>query len=233
MGIFSKFVRGTFRGGLYLTSLGAGFALCARPWPDSPLFAKPMELVKEKRSRDNLIQHFKSKGYDDVTMFDDYQRILNNENFRVIELDQMIPEAHRYNQVTQGLLNLNNPIVLINRKEGELVMFGKADNENIIGHDNKVHNGIITILLDETTCFCGFDKLPSKRGVTAKLDLNFYGKIQPNSRFVLKTKVEEARGRKVTIKGTVISAEGDRLADAKCLLVEPRWFKYFNWVELF
>lgn len=231
--MFRSILRGSIKGGLYLTSLGAGFALCARPWPDSPLFAKPMELVKEKTSSKSLIDHFKSKGYEDLTMFGEYRKVIENENFSLIELHQMIPEAHRYNQVTQGLLNLSNPIVLINRKDGELVMFGKADNENIIGHDNKVHNGIITILLDETTCFCGFDKLPNKRGVTARLDLNFYGKIQPKSTFVLQTKVLESRGRRVTIEGIVSTTEGERLADAKCLLVEPRWFKYFNWVELF
>lgn len=233
MSFFKNIIRGTFRGGLYFTSLGLGFALFARPWPDSPLYAKPLELVRKKGVKTNLIEHFEAREYKDLSKFEEYEKVINNDNFRLLEVNQMIPEAHRYNQVTQGLLNLNNPILLINRKDAELVMFGKADNDNVIGQDNKVHNGILTILLDETTCFCGFDKLPSKRGVTAGLDLNFYGKIQPKSTFVLTAKVLDARGRKVKIEGTVKSASGERLADATCLLVEPRWFKYFNWVELF
>lgn len=111
---------------------------------------------------------------------------------------------------------------------------------SLTGDDNKIHNGIISTLLDESLCFCGFDKLPSKRGVTAKLTIDFKNKAPPNSNIMLIANVTETKGRKCIIKGHVetipeINSKDKpiHVADAICILVEPKWFKYFGWVDLF
>ncbi|GME73809.1 unnamed protein product [Ambrosiozyma monospora] len=122
---------------------------------------------------------------------------------------------------------------------------------NLVSHDGKIHNGIITTLLDENLCFCGFPNLPSKRGVTARLTVNYLQKAPPNSNVVLVAQVKSAKGRKVVVEGYVEtlgdhddghdgqgkgkgnSKGGVRIADAVCILVEPTWFKYLSWVPLF
>lgn len=238
MGIIGKTARFAVKSAFFATSFGLGFALFARPWPDSPFWAKPMDLVKERhkdlQSTSNILSRYSQlPHYAEFSNSSIFQECLKNENFELMELNKLIPEIHRHNQVSQGLLNLSSPIVMANRKDGELVLFGKANNDNLVGLDGKIHNGIALILLDESLCFCGFDKLPSKRGVTANLSVNLKGKIHPNSSFILSAKIQEARGRKVNINGKIESLNGDLIADAKCLLVEPRWFKWFNWVELF
>lgn len=237
MGIIGRTIRIAFKGTVAVTSFGLGLALFARPWPDSPLWAKPMELVKAKRAHevggDQLDRYKDVAEYADFVNSPVFQQYARNEDFRLMKQEDLIPEAHRQNQVTQGLLNLNKPLLMINKKEGELVLFGKPDNRNLVALDGKIHNGIILTLLDESLCFCGFDRLPNKRGVTANLKVDFQGKLQPNSAFILTAKVAEARGRKVVINGTFTSLDGDQIAHATCLLVEPRWFKWLNWVELF
>lgn len=223
------------RGTVLVSAFGLGLGLCARPWPDSPFWTKPMALVPDK----NTVKLTPAQSNSQLTQLDAfigsklYQTYINDPKFTLMSMDKLIPEAHKYNQVSQGLLNLQNPVILINREAGELVLFGHADNSDLIGSDGKIHNGIVLTLMDEALCFCGFDKLPSKRGVTANLNVDFNNKIHPGSTFVLSAKVQEARGRKVLIRGTLDSLKGESIADAKCLLVEPRWFKWLSWVELF
>ncbi|QEL62169.1 hypothetical protein SBP28_004180 [Candidozyma auris] len=96
-----------------------------------------------------------------------------------------------------------------------------------------LHNGITATILDEGLCACGFSSLPSKRGVTANLTIDFKNQAQPQSTVVLRAKVAEAKGRKVVIDGTLstfpthLGEKPMEIASAKCVLVEPKWFKYF------
>jgi hypothetical protein len=53
MGVIGTTLRIAFRGTVAVTSFGLGFALFARPWPDSPLWTKPMELVPDKNKIEN------------------------------------------------------------------------------------------------------------------------------------------------------------------------------------
>lgn len=237
MGVAGRTVRVLFRGTASVASFGLGFAVFARPWPDSPMWVKPMELVKDKREMQDARSEKMAGGaaFSDVKLFQQYAR---DERFKLVPVEKLIPEAHRYNQVSQGLMGLGHPVMLVDRDAGELVLFGKADNTNLVGLDGKIHNGIILTLLDESLCFCGFDRLPSGRGVTANLKVDFHGKLPPGSSFVLTAKVGQARGRKVVIDGKleVLSgrgAVGAPVADATCLLVEPKWFKWLTWVDLF
>ncbi|KAG0676697.1 hypothetical protein C6P42_001167 [Pichia californica] len=241
MGIIGGTFKLLYKTTFTAASFGLGFAIFARPWPDTPLLAKPMELVQDKQIKDkeNSIENYeKLDNYSEFINCKIFSKYVKDENFKLIPTDKLIPEAHRYNQVSQGLMELNNPIIMINKEDGELVLFGKSNNSNLIGLDGKIHNGIILTLLDESLCFCGFNKLPNKRGVTANLKVEFNDKLPTNSRFILSAKVVESRGRKVVIDGNLQSLDKNGkpqhyVANAKCLLVEPKWFKWFNWVDLF
>ena len=102
---------------------------------------------------------------------------------------------------------------------------------------SQIHNDVVSTILDECLCACGFSKLPSKKGVTAKLSIDFLNQARPESTVVLRAKVTEAKGRKVVIQGRLellaaAAHESIPIASAECVLVEPKWFKYFSWLQL-
>lgn len=158
-----------------------------------------------------------------------------------------IPAAHRPNCVGQGILFGYNkleidPIILKSEEKGEIVVFYHLGKD--LGNENgKVHKGILSLLLDEALCYCGFPTLPSKRGVTAKLDIHFDNDIPADSTIVLKAHVTQSRGRKCIIDGTLESVPSNPVtslvmgpttyARAQCILVEPKWFRIFSRVDLF
>lgn len=168
----------------------------------------------------------------------EYKRVASSSNFKQARLIDSVPESYRQNHVALGLLfgqSLfeTSPILYINRSEGELVGFyyiGSKLNDQY----GKLHNGILGLLLDEGLCFCGFSRLPSKRGVTGKLAIEYVNQVPPNTAVVVKAKVKESKGRKVVIDGWV-ETMNDKvlLAKAHCILVEPKWFKYFSWLRVF
>lgn len=125
--------------------------------------------------------------------------------------------------------------------------------------DGNVHKGLLSLLLDEALCYCGFPLLPSKRGVTARLSLEFLEDIPVDTTIMLKASVKEIKGRKCIIEGHLeqfpsespskngiknwnllrIWGSNDKrevakkFANANCVLVEPTWFKYFKWLDMF
>lgn len=88
-------------------------------------------------------------------------------------------------------------------------------------------------------------RLPSKRGVTAKLNLKFNREIPADSTVILTATVRESKGRKCIIDGelqifsdkvhTLPSLWGEKEpnVEAECILVEPKWFKYFSRLNMF
>lgn len=231
MGVIGGTLKLAGKGTFLVSSFGLGLALFVRPWPDSPIWTKPTDLVGSTKINDD--NNLKNSLNNDFKQYKEFQKYYANDKFELLPVDKLIPESHKFNQVSQGLLSLGDPIMMINKTDGESVVFGTT-NHNLVGLDGKIHNGIILTLLDESLCFCGFNKLPNKRGVTAKLTVNFDKKLEPNSKFILTSKVVNSRGRKVTIEGNIKSLDnGDTIANAECILVEPKWFKYLSWVELF
>lgn len=179
---------------------------------------------------------------EEIRKSSDFQRLSNDPDVVQYSLSEKVPSQHRKNYVGSGLLfgpDLMeiDPVLLLNGNTGEMAGFYHLG-DKLVSYDGLVHNGIIATILDEGLCTCGFSKLPSKRGVTAKLSINFHEQAPPNSTVVLMAKVLEARGRKVIINGTLKTFPLTRneksitIADAQCILVEPKWFKYFKWVQL-
>ncbi|VEU19579.1 DEKNAAC100477 [Brettanomyces naardenensis] len=211
----------------------AGFAMCAHTWPPS---TEGDPKTMSARNRETLSM------FNSVQKSDIFQRLINDSRYRMLISSELIPEAHRFNHVGLGLMNSPKhlavgPLVFINSKDGEMYSFCKLDS-NLVGTDGKIHNGVISTLMDESLCFCGFPQLPSKRGVTAKLVINYYGKAAPDSMVLLVAKISEVHGRKCVIKGHIETFDESqnapqKLADGECVLVQPKWFKYFDWVRIF
>ncbi|ODV83156.1 hypothetical protein CANARDRAFT_177942 [[Candida] arabinofermentans NRRL YB-2248] len=213
-------------------SFGVGLSLFGRPWPETT----PSQISTTTKQSLSILKSIQSNEL--------YQKLSQPDSkYKMLLGSQLIPEAHRINHVGQGILNSPkhiaiDPIIFMNNEEGKFYFFSHLGPQ-LVGNDDKVHNGVIATLLDESLCFCGFSKLPSKRGVTAKLNIEFKEKSPPNSNLMLFAEVVQNKGRKCVIKGYVETIPVDksdraiRVADATCILVEPKWFKYLNWVPLF
>ncbi|GEQ71541.1 hypothetical protein JCM33374_g5226 [Metschnikowia sp. JCM 33374] len=154
---------------------------------------------------------------------------------------EMFPAQHKHNHVGSGLLAGQglmevDPIIFTNTKTRELTGFYHLG-KDVTSADGQIHNGVTSTILDEGLCFCGFADLPSKRGFTANLTIDFHNQAPPESTLVLRAKVIETKGRKVVIDGTLSTmsfgaAPSIDIASAKCVLVEPKWFKYFRWLPM-
>ncbi|GAV54355.1 hypothetical protein ZYGR_0AL00870 [Zygosaccharomyces rouxii] len=214
---------------LPLTGFTLGTASFLRVWPDAiddydePMRTNPELLRKWRRTK--LYQELKH-----LTQWRQSERI---------------PPAHRRNHVGQGLLSgvgklENDPLVFHDEVQNSISIVYQLGKQ-LGDSQGYVNNGVLSILLDEALCYCGFPLLPSKRGVTARLDLDFVGKIPVDSTVVLKARVVEHKGRKCVISGTLESVPGmekswwgrlmsvwgvECYARAKCVLVEPKWFKW-------
>ncbi|QPG76798.1 hypothetical protein FOA43_004192 [Brettanomyces nanus] len=231
MGMFKIIGRTTLATGFF----AAGFAMCAHTWPPST-DREPSQMSARNRETLALLNR--------VQKSEIFQKLINDSNYTMLMSSDLIPEAHRVNHVGLGLMNSPKhlavgSLVFINTTAGKMYAFEKLDS-NLVGTDGKIHNGVVSTLMDESLCFCGFPQLPSKRGVTARLSINYHVKIQPNSMVMLVAKVTESHGRKCVIKGHIETFpdtdddhQAERIADGECILVQPKWFKYFNWVRLF
>ncbi|KAG7892375.1 hypothetical protein KL905_003290 [Ogataea polymorpha] len=213
--------------GVSMVSFGAGVSVFGRAWP----------VLKEKDKQ--LANERSLQSLDFIKNSTLYKQLAADKSFELLSGSQLIPEAHRQYHVGQGLLNSPNhmttdPIIFLNRDQGKMYCIAHLGAQTV-GTDRKIHNGIIATIIDEGLCLCGFSKLPSKRGVTAQLKLDFFQKAPPESTVVLEAQVQEFRGRKCVITGTVKTLERSpiKVADGYCVLVEPVWFKYLNWVPVF
>lgn len=126
--------------------------------------------------------------------------------------------------------------------------------------DKTTYKGALSLVMDEVLCFTGFPKLPHKKGVTASLQLDFLNdEIPVDQLLVLNCKIKEQKGRKCITTCELLpvrehanestSSTGllryfscfsnapppssNVLARGTCVLVEPKWFKYFDWVDIF
>ncbi|CEP60226.1 Mrx3p LALA0_S01e05886g [Lachancea lanzarotensis] len=177
-----------------------------------------------------------------------YRELIKRDNVEEWSQSEKIVHPHRDYHVGQGLLygpgRLEiDPLVLHDPESKELVVFYHLGH-NLGNEKGNVHKGVVSLLLDEALCYCGFPTLPSKSGVTARLDLQFHQDVPTDCTVVLKAHVVEAKGRKCVIGGTLetlpsrvwykpwTNKTSSVLATATCILVEPKWFKHVQWMRL-
>ncbi|CDK29290.1 unnamed protein product [Kuraishia capsulata CBS 1993] len=212
-------------------AIGAGYASFVRAWPDDS------KILFKAYTPDPL----SVKQIQNNKLFQQYQKD-TPAKYKFYNLSGVIPKAHHGDHVGTGLLYDSqhleiDPAVFVDRKSGDLTAFYHLG-EKLVGSDGKIHNGLISTLMDEALCFCGFPLLPSKRGVTAKLSVDFVNKAPPNSTVILKAHVFSVKGRKCVIHGTVETVPVGKepailVSKAECILVEPKWFKFLSWVPAF
>lgn len=188
------------------------------------------------------IEHVNSSVVDELESTQQYKSIAENKDMKRLFSRNMFPNQHLNNYVVTGLLHGKDlkeidPIIFRNEKKGELIGFFFLGKQ-LLGNDGGSHRGIISLLLDENLCMCGFPFLPSKMGVTANLSIDFKNPAPPSVVLVLRAHLVEHKGRKAVIKGNLEtfpllkSEKKTEIAEATCVMVEPRWFKYLSWLNL-
>lgn len=218
---------------------GLGVSTFLRAWPSE---GGSLSLKDEDQSRSQRSDVLRKIGGTDL-----YRSLSADSEYVKILQSDGIPAGHRPNHVGQGILfgegKLEiDPVILKNETRGEIVVFYHLGKD--LGNENgKVHKGVLSLLLDEALCYCGFPTLPSKRGVTAKLDVHFEKDIPADSTIVLRANVMESKGRKCIIDGTLESLPSNSFsrlflgptvyASASCILVEPTWFRHLARINIF
>lgn len=239
----------TLNRGLLLPTLGftLGVSCFIKAWPDEAGSLTLQDSVSSEKNSNLQLQ--RKDVLDKISKNVLYQRLLRDPDFNQSFQSEKIPPGHRAYHVGQGLLFgpdklAIDPVILTDNKKREVVIFYHFG-ASLGNEKGKVHKGVLSLILDEALCYCGFPTLPSERGVTARLNIDFVKDIPADSTIVLKAHVTEFKGRKCVIEGTL---EGlprysdpwiDKLwkpsiyAKATCILVEPKWFKYLNWLNIF
>ncbi|CED82651.1 Uncharacterized conserved protein [Phaffia rhodozyma] len=114
------------------------------------------------------------------------------------------------------------PLVFAKEDESEAVIVLHLG-RSLCGHDGIVHGGMVGVVLDEATGRNALLNLPTKIGVTANLNINYRAPTRANQFVVIRTKLQELKGRKVVVSAEMKSLEGELLADATAIYIEPKW----------
>ncbi|KIY50837.1 Thioesterase/thiol ester dehydrase-isomerase [Fistulina hepatica ATCC 64428] len=146
------------------------------------------------------------------------------------------PDERRVHNLTAGVLRgpgrlAVNPLVRARKNESEsmvLVHVGRS----LCGHDGIIHGGLIATLLDESMARNAINNLPEKVAVTAKLTIGYRAPTMADQFIVIKTKLDEVKGRKALISARVEDLNGTLLAEANSVFVQPQYAKLLNADEL-
>ncbi|EIW71141.1 hypothetical protein TREMEDRAFT_28265 [Tremella mesenterica DSM 1558] len=119
------------------------------------------------------------------------------------------------------------PIVFAKTDESEavaIVHLGRA----LCGHDGIIHGGLIATVFDESLARNALLNIRTNIGVTAKLSVDYKAPTMADQFVIVRTKLEHIHGRKVSVSGTMETLDGERVAEAKGLFVEPKWAQFLQ-----
>lgn len=237
--------------------ISCGFITFAKAWPDDSTALTLKDPVLQTTKLNGKYEPLspiiqRQDILDKISKLPLYKSLKENPNVDHTVQSANIPTGHRPYHVGQGQLfgpgKLEiDPVIFRDEINKSLVVFYHLGSD-LSNENNKIHKGILSLLLDEGLCYCGFPCLPNKRGVTAQLTLDFKNDIPSDTTVVLRAKVSELKGRKCVIDGTLEAIprknffqyicgmepkHGNIYVAARCILVEPKWFKYFSWLPMF
>jgi acyl-coenzyme A thioesterase PaaI-like protein len=149
---------------------------------------------------------------------------------------QHYPEERRVNSLTAGSLRGPGklalwPLIRVKKDESENYVFVHLG-RGLCGHDGIIHGGLLATLLDESLGRTAIHNLPERVGVTAQLTLKYRAPTMADQFVVIRTRIEEIKGRKVIASGRVEDLHGAVLVEASATFVQPRYAKLLQSAEL-
>lgn len=142
-----------------------------------------------------------------------------------------IPPSFRNHNLTGGTLlgpgKVVVPPVVFTEQGGKSLVSITHLGDELCGHPNIVHGGLLATLLDEGLARCCFAALPHNVGMTAKLAINYRNPTPAGSYVVLRATTTKVEGRKAWVEGRLETLVGKGetpvvLADATALFVSPK-----------
>jgi len=142
------------------------------------------------------------------------------------------PEAQRVNSLTAGALRGPGklavpPLLRVKHDETEsvgVIHFGRG----LCGHDGIIHGGLIATVLDEGLGRLAIMNVPEKLAVTANLTVEYKAPTKADQFVILRTKIVTLDGRKAHVEGRLEDLDGNLLATAKALFIQPKYAKLLN-----
>ncbi|SHO76132.1 Similar to S.cerevisiae protein YBL095W (Putative protein of unknown function) [Malassezia sympodialis ATCC 42132] len=108
-----------------------------------------------------------------------------------------------------------------------VVHFGK----NMCGYKGIVHGGLLATVFDEALGRTAFYGLPSRLGVTGKLELSYRKPVRAERFYLVETRITESVGRKCFVSGSLLDPQTRQvMVEAHAVFIEPRWAKYISWM---
>jgi len=143
-----------------------------------------------------------------------------------------VSEERRVNNLTAGALRGPGklafaPLVRARKDESESVIIVHVG-RGLCGHDGIVHGGLLATLLDEGLGRTAIKSLPDQVGVTAYLSIDYRAPTKADQFIVIKTRLTEVKGRKAWVEGHIEDTNGNVLAEAKTMFVQPKYAKLLN-----
>lgn len=142
-----------------------------------------------------------------------------------------IPPSFRNHNLTGGTLlgpgMVAVPPIVFTEQGGRSLVSITHLGDELCGHPDIVHGGLLATLLDEGLARCCFAALPHNVGMTAKLAINYRNPTPAGSYVVLRATTTKVEGRKAWVEGRLETLVGKGetpviLADATALFVSPR-----------
>lgn len=99
---------------------------------------------------------------------------------------------------------------------------------SLCGHNGIIHGGLLATICDEALARTAFFHLPSHVGVTARLELDYKAPTHADQFVVIKTELQEAKGRKAVVTGSILDMQGNVLVNARAVFVEPKFAKFLD-----
>ncbi|GAA5900056.1 hypothetical protein JCM6882_002601 [Rhodosporidiobolus microsporus] len=119
------------------------------------------------------------------------------------------------------------PLVFTSLDKKESVLIAHVGG-GLCGHEGVVHGGLLATVMDEALGRTALLNLPTNIGVTATLTMNYKKPTFANQYLVIRTELERQQGRKAWVKGRIENTEGEVLAEASALFVEPRFAAFLS-----
>ncbi|KAI5117008.1 hypothetical protein M0805_004393 [Coniferiporia weirii] len=143
-----------------------------------------------------------------------------------------LPPERLVHSLTAGALRAPGrlalaPLVRARRDESEAVVilhFGSG----LCGHEGIVHGGLVATVLDESLGRLAIMNTPEKVAVTATLSVHYKAPTRADQFVVIRTRLVERKGRKAYVEGTLEDLNGNVLASAEALFVQPKYAKLLN-----
>lgn len=119
------------------------------------------------------------------------------------------------------------PIAFAKEDESEAVVVVHLG-RSLCGHDGIIHGGLLATVFDETLARNALMVIPSHIGVTANLNINYRSPCMADQFVVVRTKLDSQKGRKVNVSGRMETLDGQEIANANALFIEPKWAQFLE-----